>query len=62
MRKAHEQVAALLKGQSLEMPTELTDAQIINRVYRHFGRNAHVFLNDEWVRFVRSIINEQTPR
>jgi hypothetical protein len=58
--KAVDQVAVLLKGQSLDMPSELTDSQIINRVFRHFGPTAGVFLNDEWIRFVKSLFAEKT--
>ena len=58
--REHAKVAALLKGQDLDMPPEWTDAQIINRVYRHFGPNAGIFLNDEWVRFVKSLFAQKT--
>jgi hypothetical protein len=38
----------------------LTDAQIIYRVYAHFGGSAGVFLNDEWVTFVKSLFAEKS--
>lgn len=55
--KPVDQVAALLKGVNLDMPSEWTDEQIINRVYRHFGGAACRFDNKDWISFVRSIID-----
>ncbi len=56
---AIDQVAALLKGINLEIDTgscELTDEQIINRVYACFGGAACRFDDRQWIYFVRSIL------
>jgi hypothetical protein len=64
--KAVQRTAALLKGQSLEMPEQWTDAQIMNRVSRHFGPICYTIDDSDWISFVKKIVvamsDEQTTR
>ena len=62
--KAREQTAALLKAAASsidEIDNSLTNEQIINRVYAHFGGAANRFTDEEWIAFARALGNRRRP-